>query len=70
MHTYQFQQLLAADAYERGDRLEQHGDDGDDDGDDVFGVKPLSTERVWDGKNDETSDEGTSVHLHRESWSI
>lgn len=53
MHTAQFQKLLAADSYERGNVLDQKGYWSDDD-DDVFGnFKPVSTECVWDGRGDD-----------------
>ena len=52
MHSFQFKRLLAADAYERGDRADQTGaysDDEDEDEDTFGGFKPLTVEQVWNG---------------------
>ena len=52
-----FREVLAADAYERGEGDDQTGaysdeDDGDDGDDDGFGgFKPLTVEQVWNGEN-------------------
>ena len=52
MNRFQFRRLLAADAYERGERDDQDGaysDEEDDDDDGFAGYKPLTVEQVWDG---------------------
>ena len=52
MNRFQFRRLLAADAYERGERDDQEGaysDEEDDDDDGFAGYKPLTVEQVWDG---------------------
>ena len=52
MNRFQFRRLLAADAYERGERDDQDGaysDEDDDDDDGFAGYKPLTVEQVWDG---------------------
>jgi hypothetical protein len=61
MHASQFQQLAAADAFERGDRNDQSGVWSDSDDEGAFeGVAPATTERVWDGPSATESDgEGT-----------
>jgi hypothetical protein len=61
MHASQFQQLAAADAFERGDRNDQSGVWSDSDDEGAFaGLAPATTERVWDGPSATESDgEGT-----------
>ena len=52
MNRFQFRRLLAADAYERGERDDQEGaySDEEDEDDDGFGdYKPLTVEQVWNG---------------------
>ena len=59
MNRFQFRRLLAADAYERGERDDQEGaySDEEDEDDDGFGDykpltvehKPLTVEQVWNG---------------------
>jgi len=76
MSPFRFRELLAADAYARGDRDDQTGaysdeeDEEDEDGaalaDAFAGARPRSVEEVWNAA-DEDEDEGTPKKSPRRS---
>ena len=64
MHASQFQQLAAADTFERGQKHDQSGIWSDSDDEGAFaGIAPATTERVWDGPSADSDGEGARRRL-------